>query len=175
MLITIVTGNRSERGILQSLIDYINLAPNVNCNLLDLSKDYNFGGQYNVTRSFLDSKSKSDWVFLFGDRKEQLAAAIAAAELNIPIAHHHGGDVTDSGLIDEAVRHSISRFAHIHLVANADSQQRLERMGEQNWRVVNVGSLTIDACVEGGTAQRIIEVLQSSFPNVSMTIKRMTY
>lgn len=71
-----------------------------------------------------------------------LAAAIAAAHLNILVAHLHGGEV--SGTIDESIRHSISKLAHLHLPATKGSAERLRRMGENEWRIHVVGAPRIE-------------------------------
>lgn len=86
---------------------------------------------------------KPDIVFVNADRFEMMAVALAAAYLNIPIAHHEGGDI--SGTIDESVRHAITKFAHIHLTATEESKRRVLQMGENPRFVFNVGSPTIDA------------------------------
>ncbi|OGZ33227.1 MAG: UDP-N-acetyl-D-glucosamine 2-epimerase, UDP-hydrolysing [Candidatus Portnoybacteria bacterium RBG_13_40_8] len=82
-------------------------------------------------------KLKPDIVVLRADRYEVLSAAIAAAYLNIPIAHIEGGDV--SGNIDESVRHAITKLAHIHFATNEDSKKRIIQMGERPDYVFNVG------------------------------------
>lgn len=94
------------------------------------------------------SKINPDLLIVLGDRLEPLAATLAAATLNIPIAHIHGGDKTDSGLIDESIRHSITRFAHIHFPATEDHKRRLIRMGEEPWRIFRVGSMGIDTIIQ---------------------------
>ena len=66
---------------------------------------------------------KPDVVVTIGDRFETMATAIAAAYMNIPLAHTMGGEVT--GTIDESIRHAITKFAHIHFPANDDAAQRL--------------------------------------------------
>jgi GDP/UDP-N,N'-diacetylbacillosamine 2-epimerase (hydrolysing) len=86
-----------------------------------------------------------DFVVVFGDRLEQLAAALAAATLRIPIAHIEGGDKTNSGHIDEPVRHAITKFANLHFTATSESRARVIRMGEEPWRVQNVGALGLDS------------------------------
>ena len=68
-----------------------------------------------------------DVVVICGDRFEQLAIAMAAAYLNITIAHIEGGDVT--GSIDESVRHAITKLAHLHFVTNADAERRVRAYG----------------------------------------------
>lgn len=83
-----------------------------------------------------------DLVVLRGDRFEVLAAAIAAANMNIPIAHIEGGD--RSGSIDESVRHSITKLAHIHFPTNEQARKRIIRMGEKKEYVFNFGSPDIE-------------------------------
>lgn len=89
---------------------------------------------------FVDAfeRAKPDIVLLLGDRGEMLAGAIAAAHLNIAVAHIHGGE--RSGTIDEPVRHAISKLAHLHLAATEESANRLVRMGEAETRVSIVGA-----------------------------------
>jgi len=93
------------------------------------------------------SEMKPDILIVCGDRLEPLAATLAGATLRIPIAHIHGGDKTDSGHIDESIRHSISRFAHIHFTATKEHTKRLIRMGEEPWRIFEVGALGLDSIV----------------------------
>ena len=83
-----------------------------------------------------------DVVVICGDRFEQLAIAMAAAYLNITIAHIEGGDVT--GSIDESVRHAITKLAHLHFVTNEDAHRRVLAMGEDPAYVFNTGSLDVE-------------------------------
>ena len=85
---------------------------------------------------------KPDMILLLGDRTEPLAATIAGAYMNIPVAHVHGGDIC--GSIDDPARHAITRFAHIHFPATQASAERILRMGEEEWRVLSVGSPALD-------------------------------
>lgn len=85
---------------------------------------------------------KPDLILVLGDRVEMLAGSIAAACLNIPIAHLHGGEI--SGSIDETIRHSISKLAHIHFPATDISAERLMKMGEEEWRIHKTGALRLD-------------------------------
>jgi GDP/UDP-N,N'-diacetylbacillosamine 2-epimerase (hydrolysing) len=75
----------------------------------------------------------------------QLSATIAAAHMNIPVAHVQGGELT--GSIDESIRHAISKFSHIHFVSTRLSGQRLVRMGENPKRVFVVGCPSIDTLI----------------------------
>jgi UDP-N-acetylglucosamine 2-epimerase (non-hydrolysing)/GDP/UDP-N,N'-diacetylbacillosamine 2-epimerase (hydrolysing) len=86
---------------------------------------------------------KPDVILVLGDRVEPLAAAIAGAYMNIPLAHIHGGDRTRGGL-DESARHAITKFAHIHFPATKKSADRIVKMGEDEWRVHVVGSPALD-------------------------------
>ena len=87
---------------------------------------------------------RPDIVLILGDRFEILAAATAAMLARIPIAHIHGGEITE-GAIDDAIRHSITKMAHIHFVATEEYRARVIQMGEQPNAVWNVGSLGVDA------------------------------
>ncbi len=80
-----------------------------------------------------------DCLLLLGDRGEMLAAAIAAHYQNIAIAHLHGGE--RSGSADDLIRHCVTRLAHIHFVSCMEAKDLLKRMGEEEWRIVPVGSL----------------------------------
>ena len=84
-----------------------------------------------------------DVVVLLGDRYELLSAAIAALTARIPIAHIHGGERTE-GAIDEAIRHAISKMAHLHFVAADEYRRRLIQMGEEPDRVFTVGATGLD-------------------------------
>ena len=86
---------------------------------------------------------KPDLVFVLGDRGEVLGMAICAMQFNIPIVHLFGGDVTQGG-VDEPTRHAITKIANIHLASNSESANRVLQMGEEPWRVHNVGSPVLD-------------------------------
>jgi UDP-hydrolysing UDP-N-acetyl-D-glucosamine 2-epimerase len=85
---------------------------------------------------------KPDLVLLIGDRYEALSAAIAAAYMNICIAHIQGGEV--SGSIDESARHAISKFAHFHFPSTKRSAEYLIRMGERPETILAVGCPSSD-------------------------------
>lgn len=94
------------------------------------------------------AKEAPDLLVLLGDRSEILAPAICAMQLNIPIAHLFGGDLTQGG-VDECVRHGMTKFANLHFAATQESADRIERMGEESWRVHNVGSPVLDLVKRG--------------------------
>lgn len=87
---------------------------------------------------------KPDVVVVLGDRVEPLSAVVAAAYMNVPVGHIHGGDRTKGGL-DESARHAVTKLAHIHFPATQTSAQRIISMGEEAWRVHCVGSPALDA------------------------------
>lgn len=85
---------------------------------------------------------KPDVVLTVADRFETMATAIAAAYMNIPLAHTQGGELT--GNIDESVRHAITKFAHLHFPATERSARRLVKMGEDPSTVIMTGCPSID-------------------------------
>lgn len=93
-----------------------------------------------------------DLLLVLGDRYEILAAAQAALVMRLPIAHIAGGDVTE-GAYDDAIRHAISKMAHLHFVTNEPARQRLVRMGELPAHVWNVGHIGLDD-IHGGLQSR---------------------
>ena len=84
-----------------------------------------------------------DVVVVLGDRFEMLSAAIAALPLTLPVAHLHGGEVTE-GAIDEQVRHAITKLSHLHFAAAEPYARRLAQMGEEAWRIHCVGAPGLD-------------------------------
>ena len=87
-------------------------------------------------------KSRPDWLILAGDRGETFMASVMAAYMNIPIAHIQAGEL--SGNIDGQARHAIGKFTHLHFAANKDSEKRLIKLGEERFRVHNVGAPQLD-------------------------------
>jgi UDP-hydrolysing UDP-N-acetyl-D-glucosamine 2-epimerase len=85
---------------------------------------------------------KPDVVITVADRFETIATAIAAAYMNIPVAHTQGGEV--SGSIDESVRHAVTKLAHVHFPATELAARRVIAMGEDPETVFNVGCPSID-------------------------------
>ncbi|MFA5339651.1 MAG: UDP-N-acetylglucosamine 2-epimerase [Candidatus Omnitrophota bacterium] len=96
---------------------------------------------------------RPDILVLAGDRYETYAMAISAFYSNIPIAHLFGGDLSQGGNLDDSVRHSITKLSHLHFVSNQDSYLRVLGLGEEKWRVFNVGSTAIDNFLSGEYAK----------------------
>ena len=84
-----------------------------------------------------------DILVVLGDRFETLAAVAAALPARLPVAHVAGGDVTE-GSFDDAIRHAITKMSHLHFVTSDDAARRLSQLGEEAWRIHNVGSPGID-------------------------------
>lgn len=93
------------------------------------------------------AQEKPDVVVVLGDRIEAFAAAAAASVAGIRVAHIHGGDRAE-GIADEAIRHAITKLAHIHFPATQNSALRIIAIGEDPARVHIVGSPAIDELSE---------------------------
>jgi UDP-N-acetylglucosamine 2-epimerase (non-hydrolysing)/GDP/UDP-N,N'-diacetylbacillosamine 2-epimerase (hydrolysing) len=101
--------------------------------------------------SFADAfgRDDPDIVVVLGDRDEALAAGITAAHMNIPVAHIHGGDTTGGAIIDDSIRHALTKFAHIHFPVSPLSEQRILKLGEEAWRTMVVGAPGLDEILDG--------------------------
>lgn len=106
----------------------LTMAKSVGIGLLEFTNEFN--------------RLKPDMVLLIGDRYEALGAAIAAAYMNIPLAHVQGGEV--SGSIDESARHAISKFAQYHVPSTQRARDYLIRMGERPETILAVGCPSSD-------------------------------
>ncbi len=170
--IAFITGTRADYGKLKSLIKetqkyfktYIyvcgmHLLPQYGCTYTDvlndgydniyLAKDITFTGKMDMDlactmislNSYIQS-IKPDLIVVHGDRIEALAGAISGMLNNVLIAHIEGGEVT--GTVDEAIRHSISKMAQYHFVANYESKLRILQLGEREDNIYIIGSPDID-------------------------------
>lgn len=88
-------------------------------------------------------RNRPDIVVILGDRYEMLVAAEAAMIARIPIAHIHGGELTE-GLIDEAIRHSITKMSHLHFTTTEEYRNRVIQLGERPQTVYHVGALGVE-------------------------------
>ncbi len=86
---------------------------------------------------------KPDLIVILGDRFEILGAATAALIANIPVAHLHGGELSE-GAIDDAIRHAVTKLSHLHFAAAEPYRNRIIQLGEQPDRVFMVGGMGID-------------------------------
>lgn len=176
--IAVVTGSRSDFGILRSLIDSIkkdsclelfliatgsHMSDAFGNTYIDIVKDgYRIDAAVDMSitqdtpagivqamgKGLNDFSSvlgnlNPNLIVILGDRYEALIAAQAALIFRIPIAHIHGGEITE-GAIDESIRHAITKIANIHFVANEDYRCRVIQMGENKDFVFNVGAPGLD-------------------------------
>lgn len=123
----------------------------------EISKKVNIGEQGNTRSSiarqvgtgvglFFDAFNElnPDLIIILGDRYEMLAAAQAAVFSNIPIAHIHGGEITE-GAFDDIIRHSITKMSTFHFTSTKEYRARVIQMGESPDRVLNIGAVGLEA------------------------------
>ena len=112
-----------------------------------------------LSRNF--QREAPDLILLLGDRGEMLAGATVGTYMGIPCAHIHGGEV--SGTVDEAVRHAVSKLSHIHFPANAESAERLIKLGENKDSIFVVGAPGLDGITDGLLP---MDELKTIYPNI---------
>lgn len=110
----------------------------------------------NLFTNYFESENL-DLIVLLGDRFETLGVAIASTLNGLPIAHIHGGEITQ-GAIDDAFRHSITKMSHLHFAAHAEYRDRIIQLGEVPDRVFMVGSLG----VENALTEELLPIRQLS-------------
>lgn len=110
-------------------------------------------------------------VVVLGDRFEIFAATSAAMIAGTPVAHLHGGETTE-GAFDEAIRHSITKMAHLHFVAAEEYRHRVVQLGEHPDRVFNFGGMGIDAIkrIKLLTRKELETSLQLSFGKKNLLV-----
>lgn len=86
---------------------------------------------------------RPDLLLVLGDRFEMLSAALAALPFNIPVAHIHGGEVTE-GAIDDSMRHAITKLSHLHFASTEEHARRIRQLGEEPWRIQVSGAPSLD-------------------------------
>ncbi|MAX24123.1 MAG: UDP-N-acetylglucosamine 2-epimerase (hydrolyzing) [Phycisphaeraceae bacterium] len=150
---------------LKVLVGGLHLVQNTECDITDAG--FNIDGQIPMQRpsesgriadsialgmgiigfGAVMSRLRPDVVLVLGDRIEAMAGATAASVGGLHVAHIHGGDRAE-GVADEAMRHAITKLAHIHFPASKQSAKRIVRLGEPEELVFNVGSPAIDALAD---------------------------
>ena len=88
-------------------------------------------------------RNNPDISIVLGDRVEAFSTATASYLLNIPVAHIAGGEIT-YGTVDDDLRHAITKLSHLHFVSTEEYKKRVLQLGEENWRVHNVGALSLE-------------------------------
>lgn len=147
---------------LQLIVTGMHLSPEFGLTYKEIEKDFKIKKKININLSLDTTKGisrsmsvaqssfsiaynqlKPDILVVLGDRYEIFSAAISAMIARIPIAHIHGGEATE-GLIDEAIRHCITKMSHIHFTATKEYSRRIIQLGEHPKRVFNVGGMGIE-------------------------------
>jgi UDP-hydrolysing UDP-N-acetyl-D-glucosamine 2-epimerase len=187
--ICFVTGTRAEFGLMQSVLHVINRSKNLQLQIIvtGMHLDPRHGRSISrisainavvpwkgkslaeatgsaiagLSKAF--AKLKPDVVMLVGDRVEGLAAATAAHLNGIPVAHIHGGDRA-LGQVDDSLRHAITKLSHLHFPATKESATRIAKLGEDRWRIHQVGSPGIDRIRQAAASWKEI---QSHFHQLS--------
>lgn len=130
-------GNTIEEILKDNIKNIIKL-PFLNNSLDASSLTSSIGnGLIQITQIF--NTYKPDFIVLLGDRYELFIMAIAALLYQVPIIHLHGGENT-TGVIDEQVRHAITKMAHIHMSSTELYAENISKMGEEDWRIHIVGA-----------------------------------
>ncbi len=89
------------------------------------------------------ARMRPDILLLIADRYEMLAPAAAALALRIPMAHIEGGEISE-GAVDDAVRHALTKLAHLHFTPTREAARRVRAMGEEPWRIHRTGAPSLD-------------------------------
>ena len=97
-----------------------------------------------ISSSEYFARHKPDILVILGDRFEAIAVAQSAMIARIPIAHIHGGEITE-GLIDEAIRHSLTKMSHLHFPATESYSDRIKQLGENPEHIFNFGAPGLDS------------------------------
>lgn len=114
-----------------------------------------------LSLSTILNQLKPDILVVYADRFEGFSAVITGTQMNIPTAHIEGGDLTEGGALDDSVRHAMTKLAHLHFCTNEEAQDRILGLGEEPWRVHNVGFPAIDLLADGNFASP--EEIQKKF------------
>ena len=124
--------------------------------------------------SMIFNNLKPDYLVVVGDRFEMMSVTIAAAYMNIRIAHTMGGEVT--GTIDESIRHAITKFAHVHFAASEDAKERILKLGELPEHVYNVGCPRMDLVLSElkNDSHKILSSLFENFTGVGPSFLDLT-
>lgn len=178
--ICFVTGTRAEFGLMRSTLEAIRAHPKLELQLVvtGMHLDRRHGNSIDgvrrdgwkidavvpwngevaeatgtaiagLARAF--SKIETDIVLVVGDRVEAFAAATAGHISQRAVAHVHGGDRAE-GVIDDSLRHAITKLSHIHLPATAASRERILRLGEDRDRIHLVGTPGLDGVKQLATS-----------------------
>lgn len=102
-----------------------------------------------ISLSKILDELRPDFLVVYADRYEGFSAMITGTQMNIPTAHIEGGDYTEGGALDDSVRHAMTKLAHLHFATNEQAVERICKLGEEPWRVCNVGQPSLDLITAG--------------------------
>jgi UDP-hydrolysing UDP-N-acetyl-D-glucosamine 2-epimerase len=102
-----------------------------------------------ISLSKILDELRPDFLVVYADRYEGFSAMITGTQMNIPTAHIEGGDYTEGGALDDSVRHAMTKLAHLHFATNEQAVERIRRLGEEPWRIFNVGQPSLDLISAG--------------------------
>jgi UDP-hydrolysing UDP-N-acetyl-D-glucosamine 2-epimerase len=108
-----------------------------------LARILSIGNQINPLAEILNI-AHPDFVLVVGDREEAITTTMVCAYLDIPVCHIAGGDIAKDGNIDNSTRYAASKYAHIHFTILEQHKQNLMKLGEDEWRIHNVGNPALD-------------------------------
>jgi UDP-N-acetylglucosamine 2-epimerase (non-hydrolysing)/GDP/UDP-N,N'-diacetylbacillosamine 2-epimerase (hydrolysing) len=106
-----------------------------------------------LSLSLILDELRPDFLVVYADRFEGFSAVITGTQMNIPTAHIEGGDLTEGGALDDSVRHAMTKLSHLHFTTNQQAADRIRAMGEEPWRIHNVGFSALDIVAEGNYAR----------------------
>ncbi|MDC0969266.1 UDP-N-acetylglucosamine 2-epimerase [Alphaproteobacteria bacterium] len=109
----------------------------------ELSTTIAIGSAITGIAKILDN-NKPDIFVVYADRFEGFAAVVAATQMSIVTCHIEGGDITEGGALDDNLRHAMTKLSHIHCATNEEAMKRILSLGEEKWRVHNIGYPAID-------------------------------
>lgn len=152
-----------QDSILQVVVTNMHLSPEFGLTYKDIEKDgFNIDRKVNMllssdtanatvksvglaTIGFADAfeELRPDLLVVLGDRFEILAAVTASLFYQIPVAHLHGGEITE-GAYDDAIRHAITKMSHLHFTSTEEYRKRVVQLGESPLSVFNVGAIGVD-------------------------------
>ena len=108
-------------------------------------------------------EEKPDLLVVLGDRTEILAFCAAAVNEHIPIAHIHGGELTQ-GAVDDSIRHAVTKMSYLHFTSTEEYRKRVIQMGEEPGRVYHVGALGVENILNEELLSRELLECAAGFP-----------
>ncbi len=156
--VILFTGHRAERSHIDAIHRFMREDTRLEtrlCVFESIAKSDTLAGQAQLFGEAMTSmvpmfeRMAPDFVLVYGDRGEALAAALAAARMGIAVVHVEGGDWTEGGCLDDNARHSLTKLASLHFATTEHAAQQIVAMGEEEWRVKVCGLPILDFVAAG--------------------------